>query len=181
MNFSCVPSYGNRAVAGNILNVKTLVVRHNSSVNSISPSWVSVKYCLCLCIYFTFFGIKYLLNGLCFLFCWYSVIIFLVFMYSVCIVNIFRALPPFFWFYCKVVIFYPATLQRDSLPIGSCWRWSCPNRFWGWKCFSFILLLQKLSKYSVLFAILCISFSFFFQKIELWIEIEVTHYTCLII
>ncbi len=87
-------------------------------------------------------------------------------MYSVCIVNIFRALSPFFWFYCKVVIFYPATLQRDSLPIGSCWRWSCPNRFWGWKCFSFILLLQKLSKYSVLYAILCIFFSFFFRRLS---------------
>lgn len=97
----------------------------------IIPPWtafppLSLCKILPLCIYFTFFGIKYLLNGLCFLCCWYSVIIFLVFMYSVCIVNIFRAFSPFFWFYCKVVIFYPATIQRDSLPIGFCWWLSCP-------------------------------------------------------
>lgn len=40
-----------------------------------------------------------------FLFCWYSVIIFLVFMYSVCIVNIFRAFPPFFGFIVKLWYF----------------------------------------------------------------------------
>ncbi len=151
------------------------------------PPWtafppLSLCKILPLCIYFTFFGIKYLLNGLCFLCCWYSVIIFLVFMYSVCIiVNIFRDFFPLVLFYCKVVIFYPATLQRDSLHIGSCWRWSCPIVSEVESAFSFILLLQTLSKYPVLFAILCILFSFFSQKIELWIEIEVTHYTCLII
>lgn len=144
---------------------------------------VSVKYCLC--IYFTFFGIKYLLDGLCFLFCWYSVIIFLVFMYSVCIVNIFRAFVSFLWFYCKVVKYFtllhfngfpflldpigglchvPIISEVQSVSALFCFSRSCRSIL----CF---------------FAILCVflSFFFFFQKIELWIEIEVTHYTCLII
>lgn len=83
------------------------------------PPWTAFpQLSLCkilpLCIYFTFFGIKYLLNGLCFLCCWYSVIIFLVFMYSVCIVNIFRDFSPFFWFTVK--LWYFTLLHFKGIP-----------------------------------------------------------------
>lgn len=96
-----------------------------------------------------------------FLFCWHSVIIFLVFMYSVCIVNMLS----FFFslgFIVKLWYFSPLHFKGIPFTIESCWTMSLPKCFKGWKCFSFILLLQKMSKYSVLFAILCIFFPFFF-------------------